>query len=164
MDTVLQKITELEEHLLNFKNTIDTNSASIDRLRKVVRPPSYDGTLIWKIHNFEAKKANARRLHSNVFYTSTYGYKLRACVYFDYNGLNIHVDIIQSRNDYAQVWPFPYKVAVILFKQGRESFTKILDFTEKTAKIKILTTNAINYLYRGNLTIKFEVVHESRLI
>ena len=82
---------------------------------------SYDGTLIWKIKEFNRRKRDADNgktlsLYSQPFYTSRFGYKMCARIYLNGDGIGkgTHVSLffVVMKGDYDALltWPFGQKV------------------------------------------------------
>lgn len=89
---------------------------------------NYTGSLLWKIKNVseEIKKAVNKTqisLYSQPFYTSRYGYKLRAQLFL--NGLGFHTGnfvsiyfhLLPSQHDNILKWPFSHKITFSLLEQ-----------------------------------------------
>ena len=88
----------------------------------------YDGTVVWKIDNFNMRRKQAltgevTALHSAPCYTSRYGYKFCARLYLngDGAGRNTHASlfIVLMRSEYDNVieWPFNKMVTMTLINQ-----------------------------------------------
>ncbi|PSN45550.1 hypothetical protein C0J52_05785 [Blattella germanica] len=87
------------------------------------------GKLLWKISEFEAKmtdaKANDTILHSPVFYSSQYGYKLRVEVRLNGLGqwtgrhMTASLQVLEGEWDPLLQWPFNQKVTLILRDQAK---------------------------------------------
>lgn len=84
---------------------------------------SYDGILVWKIADFKRKKNEAISGHSTsiyspYFYTSHHGYKMRAQIYLNGDGMGkgSHISlffiIMKGQYDSLLQWPFGQKVSV----------------------------------------------------
>ena len=71
---------QLLEHALGLKDV-----ALVDQLRRleIIESTSYNGVLVWKINDFAKKKLDAmngvdKSIYSPYFFTSRFGYKMRA--------------------------------------------------------------------------------------
>ena len=89
---------------------------------------SYNGVLVWKISNFAHRRQDATSgrqtsFYSPCFYTSYYGYKLCARIYFNGDGMGkgTHVSLFFAvmRGEYDAIlcWPFRQKVTFMLLDQ-----------------------------------------------
>ncbi|CAF1129396.1 unnamed protein product [Rotaria sordida] len=89
---------------------------------------SYDGTLLWKITNFNGRMADAQSerqtsIYSPPFYSSPTGYKMRARLYLngDGNARRTHMSLffVLMRSEYDAIlkFPFNYKVTFCLYDQ-----------------------------------------------
>ncbi|CAF3718911.1 unnamed protein product [Rotaria sp. Silwood1] len=96
----------------------------IDDLRYV----SYDGTLVWKITNFNEKMRDAQSerqtsIYSPPFYSSPTGYKMRARLYLNGDGnarrthMSLFFVLMRSSSDPILKFPFNYKVTYCLYDQ-----------------------------------------------
>ncbi|CAF1191901.1 unnamed protein product [Rotaria sp. Silwood1] len=89
---------------------------------------SYDGTLLWKITNFNSRMADAQSerqtsIYSPSFYSSPTGYKMRGRLYLngDGNARRTHMSLffVLMRSEYDAIlkFPFNYKVTFCLYDQ-----------------------------------------------
>ncbi|CAF3840763.1 unnamed protein product [Rotaria sordida] len=89
---------------------------------------SYDGTLVWKITNFQEKMLDAQcerqtSIYSPPFYSSLTGYKMRARLYLNGDGnarrthMSLFLVLMRSVNDPILKFPFNYKVTFCLYDQ-----------------------------------------------
>jgi len=96
------------------------------------RESNYSGTLLWKIedvskHMSEAVDQSALSLYSPVFYTSRYGYRVRAQLFLNgigsYEGefMSIYFHILPSDHDDVLTWPFSKKITFALLDLSEES-------------------------------------------
>ncbi|XP_064623145.1 TNF receptor-associated factor 3-like isoform X2 [Lineus longissimus] len=103
-----------------------------DRLKQS-QSISYDGTLIWKIDDYNNRKQEAKEgrnlsLYSQPFYTSRYGYKMRARAYLNgdgagkHNNLSLFFVIMRGEFDALLEWPFKQKVTLMLLDQKENAF------------------------------------------
>ncbi|XP_046855620.1 TNF receptor-associated factor 3-like isoform X2 [Xenia sp. Carnegie-2017] len=90
---------------------------------------SYNGTLLWKIDNFNRKRQDAingikTALYSPPFYSSQYGYKMCAKIYMNGDGfgkgthLSLFFVVMKGDYDALQTWPFQKKITMMLMDQG----------------------------------------------
>ncbi|XP_046855653.1 TNF receptor-associated factor 3-like [Xenia sp. Carnegie-2017] len=90
---------------------------------------SYNGTLLWKIDNFNRKRQNAingikKALYSPPFYSPQYGYKMCAKIYMNGDGfgkgthLSLFFVVVKGDYDALQTWPFQKKITMMLMDQG----------------------------------------------
>ena len=86
----------------------------------------YDGTLLWKISDFErkcreAKSGKVTSIYSPAFYTGVVGYKMCARIYPNGDGMgkNSHLSLffVLMRGHYDSLlpWPFQQKVSIKTF-------------------------------------------------
>jgi TNF receptor-associated factor 3 len=86
---------------------------------------SYDGTLLWRITEYQRRKKDAEMgrtvsLYSHPFYTSKFGYKMCARVYLNGDGMGkgTHVSlffvVMRGEFDALLPWPFRQKVTLTL--------------------------------------------------
>ncbi|CAF3290633.1 unnamed protein product [Rotaria sp. Silwood2] len=89
---------------------------------------SYDGTIVWKITNFQEKMIDAQSerqtsIYSSPFYSSPNGYKMRARVYLNGDGnarrthMSVFFVLMRGQNDPILKFPFNYKVSFCLYDQ-----------------------------------------------
>lgn len=89
---------------------------------------SNDGTLLWKVTDFARKRNDAVSgrqvsIYSPCFYTSLYGYKMRARLYLNGDGMGrgTHVSVffalMRGEYDASLRWPFRQKVTIMLLDQ-----------------------------------------------
>ena len=90
---------------------------------------SFNGVLIWKIpdytHHFqEARSGRKPAIYSPPFYTSRHGYKMRARVYLNGDGigkgthLSFFFVVMKGEFDALLPWPFLQKVTLTLLDQS----------------------------------------------
>ncbi|CAF0854510.1 unnamed protein product [Rotaria sordida] len=87
---------------------------------------SYDGTLVWKITNFQEKMIDAQSerqtsIYSPPFYSSPIGYKMRARLFLTGDGdarrthMSLFFVLMRGLNDPILKFPFNYKVTFCLY-------------------------------------------------
>uniref|UniRef100_H2Z3T2 MATH domain-containing protein n=1 Tax=Ciona savignyi TaxID=51511 RepID=H2Z3T2_CIOSA len=90
---------------------------------------TFNGVLVWKIREFSCRKREAVSgrsisLYSEPFYTSRYGYKMRAMVYLNGDGIgkgthmSLYFIVMKGEYDALLPWPFNQKVTLKLLDQG----------------------------------------------
>ena len=90
---------------------------------------TYDGVLLWKIDDFERRRKEAvdgvtMSLYSIPFYTSRHGYKIRARVYLNGDGmgkgthLSLFFVVMKGPFDALLSWPFKQKVTLSIINQA----------------------------------------------
>jgi TNF receptor-associated factor 3 len=110
--------------------TLDTRLADIHQRFQHWESTSYDGTLIWKISEYQRRKAEAVAgtnvsLYSQPFYSSRFGYKMCLRVYLNGDGIgrNTHMSLffvlMKGEFDALLKWPFSPKVTLTLMDQER---------------------------------------------
>lgn len=122
-ETVSFQITRMQDQIYDqLEDTINHITAS--------RPaPSCDGTLVWKIDNFQSRwnaaKAEVRRSFiSPPFFTSPTGYKMCVKMYLNGDGLGnqTHMSaffcLMKGHYDALLEWPFKRKVTFLLLDQN----------------------------------------------
>ncbi|KAI4872813.1 hypothetical protein NFI96_016143 [Prochilodus magdalenae] len=79
---------------------------------------SYDGKLIWKVHDYHRKKEAGTSLTSPPFYTSRSGYKLSARIYPGGEGAargsHMSLYVMLMRGDFDSLLPWPFRQSVTL--------------------------------------------------
>ncbi|XP_046858527.1 TNF receptor-associated factor 3-like [Xenia sp. Carnegie-2017] len=92
-------------------------------------PQSYNGTLLWRLDNFNRKRQDAINGVKNVwysppFYSSQYGYKMCAKIYMNgdsrRNGTHLSLFFVIMKGDYdaLQTLSFQNKITMLLMAQG----------------------------------------------
>ncbi|XP_059175332.1 TNF receptor-associated factor 2-like isoform X2 [Physella acuta] len=91
----------------------------------------HDGTILWKVSGFEAKKRDAisgqtTSLYSPAFYSGPCGYKMCARIYPNGDGIgkNSHISlffvIMRGHFDALLPWPFSQKVTLMMIDQNHK--------------------------------------------
>ena len=83
--------TRLEQTLEHAMSLISRFQSSVDQT-PVQSTHSYNGTLLWKIDDYQRKRQDAitgvkTALHSAPFYSTPFGYKMCAKIYMNGNGI-----------------------------------------------------------------------------
>lgn len=140
-------IEENRRAIADIKNEINNALLLMNQLRNVApsalpatagalqvntfqeKPVPQDGTLVWKIDGFAAKRrdainCNPESLYSPPFYTNQFGYKLRARVYLNGDGMgkgthiSLFLAVMKGDYDAIQRWPFRNKVTFMILDQN----------------------------------------------
>ncbi|KAK7104049.1 TNF receptor-associated factor 3-like [Littorina saxatilis] len=109
----------------------DVRMAEMDLRFQLLETASYDGTLVWKIRDYERRKRDAVNgrtlsLYSQPFYTGRFGYKMCARVYLNGDGMgktthmSLFFVIMRGEYDALLNWPFRQKVTLTLLDQSAE--------------------------------------------
>ncbi|CAF3315457.1 unnamed protein product [Rotaria sp. Silwood2] len=110
------------------QDILNQDLASIQEKMNDFQYVSYDGTLLWKITNFQEKMIDAQSerqtsIYSPPFYSSPNGYKMRARLYLNGDGnarrthMSLFFVLMRSFNDPMLKFPFNYKVTFCLYDQ-----------------------------------------------
>ena len=89
---------------------------------------SYNGVLLWKISNFSRRKMEAMSgkqasIYSAAFYSSRHGYKMRARIHLNGDGMGkgTHISlffvVMRGQFDALLRWPFRQKVTLMMLDQ-----------------------------------------------
>ena len=122
----LQAKVETMEEAFRTRNT--GPSAGLQSSADQV-PDSFDGVLLWKISDVSAKIYDSfnepeKSFYSPPFYTSRHGYKMRARIYLNGDGMgkgtHISLFFVIMRGEYDALlrWPFRQKVTFMLLDQN----------------------------------------------
>ena len=95
--------------------------AEMDLRIQCLESAIYDGLLIWKISEYKKRKDDAvsgkiASIYSQPFYSDHFGYKMRAQVYLNGDGLgkNTHLslffEVMRGEYDQSLTWPCKPKV------------------------------------------------------
>lgn len=109
----------------------DVRMAEMDLRFQLLETASYDGTLVWKIRDYDRRKRDAVNgrtlsLYSQPFYSHRFGYKMCARVYLNGDGMGktTHMSLffVIMRGEYDPLlnWPFRQKVTLTLLDQSLE--------------------------------------------
>lgn len=126
LETQDRKVQQLE-HALALK---DVALADMSKRLDQIEQTSFDGTLIWKIHEFSKRRSEAVQgrqtsIYSPPFYTSRFGYKMCARIYFNGDGMgkgkyvSLFFVIMRGQYDSLLKWPFQQKVTLMLLDQSQ---------------------------------------------
>jgi len=116
------------EKLENQVALQDNQIAELNLKLQLLEATSYDGNMIWKIDNFEKKRQDeisgkSPSLYSPPFYTSRFGYKMRARIYLNGEGkgkgthISLFLVVMKGEYDALLKWPFPCKTTLKLLAQ-----------------------------------------------
>lgn len=101
---------------------------------------SYDGKLIWKVHDYQRRKDAGAPLTSPPFYTSRSGYKLSARTNPDGDGtargthLSLYIMVMRGDFDSLLPWPFHQSVTLTVLDQSGSRNHISCSFTPDTNK------------------------------
>lgn len=109
-------------------SSLNAAVADLDVRINMCENVSHDGTLVWKVTQWQLRREDAKRgksvsIYSPPFYTSTRGYKCCARLYpnGDGQGHSTHASLffVLMRNEYDPIltWPFAHKVTFMLINQ-----------------------------------------------
>ncbi|XP_017539256.1 TNF receptor-associated factor 5 isoform X2 [Pygocentrus nattereri] len=152
LDSLRQQVAvtqSLREHLGALGQTCQRHTRLLDihveqlqcneqRFRQL-ESTSYDGKLIWKVHDYHRKKEAGTSLNSPPFYTSRSGYKLSARVYPGGEGaargthLSLYVMLMRGDFDSLLPWPFRQNVTLTVLDQSGSRNHINCSFTPDTA-------------------------------
>ncbi|XP_034721718.1 TNF receptor-associated factor 5-like [Etheostoma cragini] len=152
LDAVIQEVSAAEalrDHLGSLGENLDHHSGLLDlhaatlaqdlgRLRDL-EATSYDGRLIWKIHDFGTRREAEVRgqppcLSSVPFHTGRCGYKMAAKVYLNGDGegrgthLSLYVVLMPGDFDALLPWPFRQTVSLSVLDQSGAANHRSLSF------------------------------------
>ena len=138
--TIFQRMTSLERRIENLESSGRGDSRARNELHEVIvesqRAPraqqtihSYNGTLLWKIEDYQRKRQDAingvkTALYSHPFYSAQFGYKMCAKIYMNGDGfgkgshLSLFFVVMKGDYDALQTWPFQKKITMMLLDQG----------------------------------------------
>ncbi|KAH3813222.1 hypothetical protein DPMN_141674 [Dreissena polymorpha] len=119
-----RKVTAQETSL----TAINVQMGELDLRFQILETTSYDGILLWKIRDYQRRKAEAvagrtLSLYSQPFFTHRYGYKMCARVYLNGDGmgkgthLSLFFVVMKGEFDNLLPWPFKQKVTLQLLDQ-----------------------------------------------
>lgn len=128
LDTVGKNAEAVNVAMLSKDDAIENVEKKISSLDQA----SYDGTLLWKISDFqrrrmEAINGQATSFYSPPFYTSKTGYKMCARIYLNGDGMGkgTHVSlffvVMRGLYDNLLKWPFRQKVTLTFVDQNQRS-------------------------------------------
>ncbi|XP_028411639.1 TNF receptor-associated factor 3-like [Dendronephthya gigantea] len=128
LERMRSRMDQADESLaLNTVKIADLESRGGPRAQQSIH--SRNGTLLWKIENYERKRQDAingvkTSLYSPPFYSAQYGYKMCAKIYMNGDGfgkgshLSLFFVIMKGDYDALQSWPFQKKITMMLLDQG----------------------------------------------
>ena len=126
------EIAELKSSVVKLEKTIRSKNADNedrDFRLSLIENSNHDGTMIWKIPQFNQRKADAENgkytsIFSLPFYSGRYGYKmcLRLYIMGDGIGKGTHLSLffVVMRGEFDNIlqWPFTHKVTFKLINQA----------------------------------------------
>lgn len=124
--------------LCKFSDKDKQNLLDVELRLQLHENSTYDGNLIWKIDNYQRRRAdaitgNVKALHSAPCFTSAYGFKYCLRLYLNGDGLgknkfiSLFLVIMRSEYDNITEWPFTKRVKFTLINQRNRS----LDIVER---------------------------------
>ena len=133
LDTTQESTRRHERRIESIERTLalrNVTLADLEEYRDVKQQEfsSYDGQLLWRISDYARKRNDAVTgqqvsLFSPFFYTCRYGYKMRACIYLNGDGMekgtHMSIFLVVMRGNYDALlhWPFRQKVTFMLLDQ-----------------------------------------------
>ena len=128
---LVTQVEQLTTQVRTLERTMAMKDATIAELEVHMRAMEfarYDGTLLWKISDFDRKRRDAvsgkvTSIYSPAFYTGVVGYKMCARIYPNGDGMgkNSHLSLffVLMRGHYDSLlpWPFQQKVTLMLIDQ-----------------------------------------------
>ncbi|XP_078383028.1 TNF receptor-associated factor 2-like isoform X2 [Oculina patagonica] len=140
------EIVRLKRQDQNYKETLQRLQTRVESMGEALRtqntppsaglqsngeqdPHSFDGVLLWKISDVAAKIYDSfnepeKSFYSPPFYTSRHGYKMRARIYLNGDGMgkgtHISLFFVIMRGEYDALlrWPFRQKVTFMMLDQN----------------------------------------------
>ena len=128
IDRLRRRMDQIDESLaLNTVKITDLESQRSLRAQQTIH--TYNGTLLWKIEEYQRKRQDAingvkTAIYSPPFYSAEYGYKMCAKLYLNGNGfgkgshLSLFFVVMKGDYDALQTWPFRKKITMMLLDQG----------------------------------------------
>ena len=127
-----EEISQLKVSVTKLEKQLRSKSAELedrDFRLSLLENSNHDGTMIWKIPQFNQRKADAENgkytsIFSLPFYTGRYGYKmcLRLYIMGDGIGKGTHLSLffVVMRGEFDNIlqWPFTHKVTFKLINQA----------------------------------------------
>ncbi|XP_046855208.1 TNF receptor-associated factor 3-like [Xenia sp. Carnegie-2017] len=144
ISTLERQLRDNSSFILRFRERLDQNDESLARNTVKITDlesqrgsrtlgsnqaiHSYNGTLLWKIDNFNRKRQDAingikTALYSPPFYSSQYGYKMCGKIYMNGDGfgkgthLSLFFVVMKGDYDALQTWPFQKKMTIMLMDE-----------------------------------------------
>ena len=128
-------INRLERRMDQIDESVALNTVKIADMESQRRPRaeqdihSYNGTLLWKIDDYQRKRQDAisgvkTAIYSQPFYSAQHGYKMCAKIYMNGDGfgkgshLSLFFVVMRGEYDAVQTWPFQKKITIMLLDQG----------------------------------------------
>ena len=131
VETTQETARRTERRMESIEHTLALRNVTLADLEEYVRQQefsSYDGQLIWKITEFARRQNEALSdqqvsFDSPCFFTSRYGYKVRARIYLNGDGMgqgthiSLFVVVMRGQYDALLRWPFRQKVTITMLDQ-----------------------------------------------
>ena len=132
MQELEDEITSLKSQVAKLEERIQSLTAKLkehDFRLSLIENSNHDGSMIWKISEFNQRKANAENdKHTSIFslpfYSGRFGYKmcLRLYIMGDGIGKGTHLSLffVVMRGEFDKIlqWPFTHKVTFKLINQA----------------------------------------------
>ena len=131
LDTTHESTRRHDRRIESIEHTLALRNVTLADLEEYVKQQefsSYDGQLLWRIPDYARKRNDAVTgqqvsFYSPCFFTSRYGYKMCARIYFNGDGMgrgtHISIFFVVMRGQYDALlrWPFRQKVTFMLLDQ-----------------------------------------------
>ena len=123
-----RRMDQIDESVaLNTVKIVDMESQRRPRAEQAIH--SYNGTLLWKIDDYQRKRQDAisgvkTAIYSQPLYSAQHGYKMCAKIYMNGDGfgkgshLSLFFVVMRGEYDAVQTWPFQKKITLMLLDQG----------------------------------------------
>lgn len=187
MHNQLKELTSKTESFMEEIARLKIQTNQLQEEMSETREANFTGSLLWKIKNFNKHMQNAvdkteLSIYSKAFFTSRYGYKIRAQLFLNGLGnqtgehMGIYFHILPSEHDDILAWPFNHKITFSLIEQCGEqhnvTFTLAPTETEECYKrpadkmsdgkgynkfISLDTLTKGNYIKNDTIFIKIRV-------
>ncbi|KAH3813185.1 TNF receptor-associated factor 3-like [Dreissena polymorpha] len=167
-----RKVTAQETSL----TAINVQIGELDLRFQILETTSYDGILLWKIRDYQRRKAEAvagrtLSLYSQPFFTHRYGYKMCAKVYLNGDGLvngthlKLFFVVMKGEFDNLLPWPFKQKVTIQLLDQdsGQTNLTDSFMPDVNSSSFRKPTTD-MNVTFGCPLCVKHSVLENPKYI
>ena len=133
--TLQGKLKDLSARTSGVAEQVEELTHANDVLRtelRSVRETSYDGRLLWKVSGVAERLQRASTntelsVYSPEFFTSRFGYKLRAQLFLNGHGAHtgefasLYFHLLPTQYDDVLQWPFTHKITFSLIRQSTTS-------------------------------------------